>query len=604
MQVISRVQLPKTPQIADLYVKTDGNIHVDYNASKIILHQGSNLSFNTYFNSIYENYYAKYTTLNELQYRLKLEGAFEVLVYRERDTVNSRELIYSEKTQHSNLLDYVDFTLPLSAPDAGRVYLEIKCLSEIGYFTEGLLVTQQEKERDISLAIITCTFKKENYVKKTVNLVTQDELLKNKNFQFFVVDNGRTLNQSDFPDARVTLLPNRNLGGSGGFAKGLLEAVESGLYTHYLFMDDDIELDSEVIYKLFPLYEYAKQDFAIAGSMLDLHRKYILHEAGALYNKYTDDEGNRENRDFNITSLKKNTDLSDPANLNLFIAEEQADYGAFWFFAFSHQVVENIGLPLPFFIKIDDIEFGLRAKKYLNNAIAAFPSLAVWHEPFYAKNPIWDIYYSLRNVLIANTIHEKTDYWSALATISGGMFYNLLLFNYNCAQMHVKAFEDYLKGPDFIKHSDSEALHNQISASVKNYQSQQVIPSSENVPEDYQVTKVGKLQKLIALITLNGHLLPSFLIRNESAFIYFPDEIPKRDSICKNFPKKKIILKYNKIPALYHNELDSKVAFNILSTWVKCVIKGAFGWSKITKQWKQASTELTSTTFWKNYLKS
>lgn len=160
MQVVSRLQLPKTPETVDLYVKLDGNTHIDYDTDKIILHQDSIVSFNTYFNSIYENYYTKYTTLNELQYRLKLAGAFEILVYRERYKSDERELIYSEKIQDIDLLNYVDFTLQLSVPDAGRIYLEIKCLSETGYFAEGLLVTQQEKERDISLAIITCTFKK------------------------------------------------------------------------------------------------------------------------------------------------------------------------------------------------------------------------------------------------------------------------------------------------------------------------------------------------------------------------------------------------------------------------------------------------------------
>lgn len=264
--------------------------------------------------------------------------------------------------------------------------------------------------------------------------------------------------------------------------------------------------------------------------------------------------------------------------------------------------MQNIGLPLPFFIKIDDIEFGLRVKQYLNNAMVPFPSLAVWHEHFYAKNPIWDIYYSSRNVLIANTIHGSLEYWTVLKTISGAMFYNLFLFNYNSAQMYAKAFEDFLKGPDFIKQNDTEVLHNQISGSVKNYKSQQVIPSSEDVPKDYQITKVGKLQKLITLITLNDHLLPPFMIRNESAFIYYPEEITKRDSICKAFSNKKIVLKYTKLPALYHNELDNKAAFKILSTWIKSIIKSAFGWSQITKQWKQASKELTSTRFWKNYL--
>jgi len=50
-------------------------------------------------------------------------------------------------------------------------------------------------------------------------------------------------------------------------------------------MDDDIELDSESIYRLFSLYEYAKDDFAVAGSMLDLYKKNVLYQAGALHSK-------------------------------------------------------------------------------------------------------------------------------------------------------------------------------------------------------------------------------------------------------------------------------------------------------------------------------
>lgn len=397
MQVISRLQPPKTSEVTDLYVKLHGNAFIN-NAdnSTITLHQGDTISFNTYFNSFYESFYTKYTTINDLVYRLKLIGEFEISAYRERYEFSGRELIhsqvYNQNNQNDDASNYVYFSLPRlkSAFEAGRIYLEITCLSDKGTFAEGFVFTQQEKQRDVSLAIITCTFKKEAYVKKTIDLVSKDSILQNENFHIFVVDNAKTLDKGDFQDSRVTLIPNRNVGGSGGFTKGLIEALK-GDYTHFLFMDDDIELDSEVIYKLFPLYEYSKQDFAIAGAMLDLYQKHILHEAGARYNRYTDDEGNSEDRDFNVTSLKKNADLRDSSTLNQFLLHEEIDYGAFWFFAFSKEVVENIGLPLPLFIKVDDIEFGLRVKQYLNNAIVSFPSLAVWHEPFYAKNPIWDI---------------------------------------------------------------------------------------------------------------------------------------------------------------------------------------------------------------------
>jgi len=51
-----------------------------------------------------------------------------------------------------------------------------------------------------------------------------------------------------------------------------------------------------------------------------------------------------------------------------------------------NNLLKKIGLLMPFFIKIDDLEFCLRIK--FAGAIVAFPSIAVWHEPFYAKVPI------------------------------------------------------------------------------------------------------------------------------------------------------------------------------------------------------------------------
>lgn len=604
MQILSRLQLPKTAETSEMYVKLDGQASIDLDAGKIILHQGDTLSFNTYFNSIYESFYSEYTTINEFLYQLKLVGDFEVSVYRERYGVAEKELICNQKIQNQSFSDYVELSLPQLEPDsqAGRIYIEITCLSEQGIFVEGLVATPQPKQRDISLAIITCTYKKEAYVTKTADLIAKDKLLQDKEFKIFVVDNGKTLNQSDFADSRVTLIPNRNVGGSGGFTRGLIEALQEDAYTHFLFMDDDIELDSEVVYKLFPLYENGKKDFAVAGTMLDFYQKHLLYEAGALYNKYRDDEGNIQNREFNIASLKQDIDLRDSSTLNLLLLDEEVDYGGFWFFAFSKEVVQNIGLPLPFFIKVDDIEFCLRVKEYLNNAIVAFPSFAVWHEPFYAKNPVWDIYYCSRNMLIANTMHGSLKYWDAVKSITGGVFYHLLLFNYNTAKMYVKAFEDFLKGPNFLIENDSETLHTQITGDSKSHKSQTVVANSTELSKDYQISKVGKAQKLISLLTLNGHLLPSFMIRDESVFINYPEDKTKRDSICKVFSKKRLVLKYKEVPSLYYNELDNQAAFNILSAWAKTVIKSTLGWSNITKQWQKSAKEFTSMQFWQNYL--
>jgi galactofuranosylgalactofuranosylrhamnosyl-N-acetylglucosaminyl-diphospho-decaprenol beta-1,5/1,6-galactofuranosyltransferase len=604
MKVVSRVKFPKTAETSEVYMKLDAGTFIDFQASnsQIILSEGSTLSLNTYFNSIYEKFYTKYTTLSSLYYLLKLEGDFEVSAYRERYEASTKELILTKKLQQCQLSDDVKIFLPelKQTQEAGRIYLEITCLSEQGLFTEGLVVTEQEKHRDVSLGIITCTYKKEAYVKNTVNAILQDSFLHDKNFKIFVVDNGKTLNKSDFEDYRVKLISNRNVGGSGGFTKGLIEALQEGVYTHFLFMDDDIELDSEAIYRLFSLYEYAKQDFAVAGSMLDLHKKHILYEAGALYNKYFDDKGNLQYHPFLFTGLKHNVDLRNPTSLNLLLMEDNIDYGGFWFFCCSQEVVKTIGLPLPFFIKIDDMEFGLRINEHLENGIVAFPSLAVWHDPFYAKNPGWDVYYEYRNQLINHAIHNLFTYFETIKTLTKNIIDCLLIFDYNSAKMIVKGFEDYMQGPSFMRSHDPELLHSSICEYSQIHKSENILTNSISNSDGYQISKAGTLQKVVSLLTLNGHFLPKFLISDETAIIRYGSK--ERDSLCKGFAKKRVIfIKKNHLVSS-QNELDNKAGINILLAWIKSIIKSSLKWSYVSAEWKKAAKDLTSLEFWQNYL--
>ncbi|MEC4885584.1 MAG: glycosyltransferase [Scytonema sp. PMC 1070.18] len=606
MNIVSRVQFPKTTETSELYIRLSPDTSRDFDSSnpQIVLQSGSTISFNTYFNSIYEKYYKKYTTLKSGYYLLRLEGDFEVAVYRETNEAKTKELLSNQIIKDCQLVNFVKILLPEFKQNqvAGRIYLEITCLSSEGVFAEGVVFTEQEKGRDVSLAIITCTYKKEAYLQKTVNTILQDSLLQDKQFKIFVVDNGQTLSENDFFDKRVQLIPHRNVGGSGGFTKGLITALQEEVYTHFLFMDDDIELDSEALFRLFLLYEYAQQDFAVVGSMLDLYRKHIMYEAGALYNKYIDNNGNIKHCSFALTCLKNNLDLQDPTSLNLLLVEDKIDFSGFYFFSFSKEVVDSIGLPLPFFLKIDDLEFSLRVNEYLSDGIVAFPSLAVWHEPFYTKKPIWDLYYGNRNKLITDAIHDSSDFFGTLKYFTRNIIFYLLLFDYNTAQMYVKAFEDYMQGPDLLKNNDLETFHSKIFEYSKRHKSQTVLTNSFTNSEGYQVTKTGKLQKLLSLLTLNGHLLPKFLIRDESALVHYGTKEEERDSVCKGFAKKRIIFIQEKNAQSYQNELNNQAGLSILLAWFKAVVLSIGRWSNIRADWKTSAKDLTSIQFWQNHL--
>ena len=601
MQILGRINLPKSAEISGLYVQCNDGASINRSEERpeIVFNQGGLISSNSYFNSFYENYYAKYTTLGVIYYLLRLQGDFKVSIYREVYGEDNKQLVCQTTFNSCELSDFIKIELPniQQTKNPGRLYFEIICLSEKGLLTEGLITTNETPTREVSLAIVSCTFKKEEYIKKTVNTVLEDDLMRGKKFKIFVVDNGSTLSNDDFKDSRVQLIYNRNVGGSGGFTRGLVEALQSNTFSHFLLMDDDVELDSESVYRLFSLYENAKFDIAVAGSMIDLYKKYLLHEAGAAYGKSSEIV---EFGPFSAVPLKHNLDLQKSTSLNLLLLEESIDFGGFWFFAFSRQMLEAIGLPLPLFIKVDDIEFCLRIKEHFGDKIVAFPSIAVWHEPFYAKFPVWDNYYNSRNHLIANAIHNSLPYPIAFYQLTKAFFFVLWFFEYNSAEMIVKGVEDYLKGPDFIKNNEPETLHSKIVQLSKAYNTQKLQQNSLPSSQSYQESKPGVLKKIISLLTFNGHLLPNFLTSDDEVLIWQgPGYTGQR---TKALGKKRVLLFKEESGFLLQNEINKLAGLKLLTRWFQLALKSSIKWSSISQQWKNAAKELSSTNFWQEYL--
>jgi galactofuranosylgalactofuranosylrhamnosyl-N-acetylglucosaminyl-diphospho-decaprenol beta-1,5/1,6-galactofuranosyltransferase len=612
MNIISRIQFPSTLETSNLYLKCDDGASLNINAKEthVKLNKNSVISFNTYFNSFYETFYAKYTKLESLYYSLKLKGSFKVSLYRELYEQENRELINQQAFENCQTEEVVKISLPDSwrSEKAGRIYIEINCLSEKGLFQEGNIVTDEAPLREVSLGIVSCTFKKEEYIKKTVDAIFKDELLQSKQLKVFIVDNAKTLEQKEFPEENVELIPNRNVGGSGGFTRGLMQALQEDSYSHFLFMDDDIELESESIYRLFPLYEYAKEDFAVSGSMLDLYNKNLLYEAGALYSKCFDGDGGHMSNPFCMLPLKNKLNIEDPKNKNSLLLEEKPDYGAFWFFAFSKNAVDTIGLPMPFFIKIDDVEFGLRITENLGNPIVAFPGIGVWHEPFYAKNPIWDNYYNIRNNLVTHSMRESIQYRDVMLYLTKSFFHSLFVFDYNKAEMLIKGFEDYMEGPSLMDKLDPEKLHATIVGLSKVHKNEnvqadnmvEIIPPAKSNSEENQIPI---FIKIIALLTLNGHFLPRFLLKKEPITFWITSEYD--DWWTKAFTRKQIIFyrEGNDGYSTYQHEMHQNVGIKLFFKWIKLILISATKWSSVSLDWRNNFSRLTSTEFWTKYLK-
>ncbi|MDV2996807.1 MAG: hypothetical protein N4J56_006512 [Chroococcidiopsis sp. SAG 2025] len=373
--------------------------------------------------------------------------------------------------------------------------------------------------------------------------------------------------------------------------------MSSNRNSHILLLDDDIELESEAIYRAITLNEYAKRDLVIAGSMLDLSQKHQLYEAGALYNKALH---NREFQAFNIVRLHHHLDLQNVSNLNLLVETEPIDSAGFYFLSVPRKIFESIGLLLPLFLKVDDTEFCLRIKeKFGNDTLITFPGIAVWHEPFFAKSSIWNYYY-YRNDLIVQAIHGTLRYTDAIAYFTKAIVASLLVFDYKNAQMLVKAFEDYLQGAEIIQHADPEQWHSQIMKLDSLFQTQQI--QYHNLPSHPQTerTTANLIEKTVSLLTLNGHFLPNVLTQDKGVLLWQTADCAGRRS--RAFRKKRVLIFKEGGQCLYRNELDKSVGIELIVRWLALAIESRMKWSKVMTEWQQVSKEFTSLKFWRRYL--
>ena len=84
----------------------------------------------------------------------------------------------------------------------------------------------------------------------------------------------------------MNIIPNKNVGGSGGFTRGLIQAErDSEKYhlSHVIFMDDDIVIEPDALVRTYAILALLKDEYknkGIGGAHLRLDFPYIQHASG------------------------------------------------------------------------------------------------------------------------------------------------------------------------------------------------------------------------------------------------------------------------------------------------------------------------------------
>ena len=426
-------------------------------ADCISLEPGAVLSFDAYFNAFYEQNWRGHTALGTVFLNLDLHGTATLRVIRRISTGYRCAGAYDKDCERQ----YVDrcvveqliegagplrVAIPaetINFRQHGMLAFEIVAHSPVE-FGGGRWTTEVAAPRRTGLAAIFCTFNRQADIAAVLEAITADEAAASSLARIYVVnqgDAGLDAHPAVAPvlarcPGLIRIIEQANFGGAGGFGRGLLAALDDPEATHAVLLDDDIRIEPDSLLRMASFFALALGDNPVGGHMLDRVQPTQLYEAGAVI----------RDANWSFHPQHHGLDIAARHNLPLLTDPYPIQFNGWWCLGLPLSLIEEEGMPLPCFIRGDDVEFGLRL--YGRGVpTLPLPGIAVWHEPFYLKIGGWQLYYETRNMLITSAIHTEVGGAGMAVRMARALLLHLLTFRYYSAALILEAIQDALRGP-------------------------------------------------------------------------------------------------------------------------------------------------------------
>ena len=551
--------------------------------------------FNTYFNAFSLEKWRTYTTVQDIWLHLSCASPVHIEVHDEYGILSSVDIDMPQT-------ESVD--IPIEYGKTSRfIYLVVRNLddSSVMPIESGYFYTKDAPEQEVSLALDICTYKREEFVYHNINVLKEAILMNPESplhdkVHVFISDNGQSLDAAKLEDEHIHVYPNMNAGGTGGFTRGILEIQkkkEELHLTHMIFMDDDIVLNPDALVRTYGLLSYARDQYkrsSVAGAMLRLDRRYTLHEVAANWAGGDPIVTNQGMDLRKFVHVMKNEEL------------RQGDYAAWWYACYPLSVVREDNMPIPFFLHMDDVEYGLRNR----NGVMTLNGINVWHSVFENKRASSLSYYDIRNIMLTNAIYFQDGNLRFMKKYIFKRFMaNTLRFRYKDVNMTYMAVRDFCRGPEYLRNLNPQEKNRELMDAgykmlpiddltaddglkneIKNYQ------KPENISDVYQRYIVKNKWKY--QITVNGWLLPP---HRDKVYAY-----PMGIHPYALFRKKDVIL----------FDPDSQTGIAVHKSWrelmgVLCAIGRTYlliatQYKKAQGKYRQEIQTMQTADFWKKYL--
>ena len=467
----------------------------DLTASTSAIHLGG------LFNSFYPFDWVTITGASTFHFTASFEnlsGFIEIYAHSDKENVT---LIHKEQVDSGESKISIELASLKLAPGL-RLSAKFISASKCSILAAGWDALSNRVASPVKLAVVICTYNNEELLKDNILKLINSEVWLKEDIILLLANNGILNDSSYLPQERFYKFDQPNLGGSGGFGRGIYEviygAAKNTNITHILLMDDDVKFHPEIIHRTIRFYEKSGPSCCIGGSMLKLEDPSWLHEAGSNLNSIKTIGTSTK---VTIGNIEKTDALEQVGQARIF------DYNAWWFCSFPVKAVKKSGLPLPIFIHGDDIEYGIRLKQ---NGFKMFcpGGISLWHQDFETKHLTWIRYFDFRNALIRLTYHNDNPPKVLIHQLKQVCNRAVIRNDYGGFIMAVKAFEDFCKGPEILLNTDFQTQIRELDVLYHQYAISDSTGRYKFSNGDILSQQKKRIRKAIKYLTSNLHFLP------------------------------------------------------------------------------------------------
>ncbi|MCI1983676.1 MAG: glycosyltransferase [Bifidobacteriaceae bacterium] len=449
---------------------SDAPFTIDSRDALTVLSRG-HVSLCTFFNAFPAGYWRRWTKVREVRFEARVKGTGTLTLFRSTGRglftpVTSLEInapnrarTVSAQVPLVNMMDggyvWFDASAGQGADDALTVsQAHWQVPSELSTATPRGTSADGDAKQRTSLSVAITTFNRPTYCRDQLRALSEATELRERLDTIYCTDQGTDLvsSQPDFEAIAKDLgdqlryIRQRNLGGSGGFSRGMYETVKAGRSDYTLVLDDDAISEPEAILRAMQFADYTTRPTIVGGGMLHLDNRTILYSQGERMNMNSmwmrPSQGLKYNHDFAAEPLR------DSPERHRRIDE---DFNGWWMCLIPTAIIEEIGLSLPIFIKFDDMEYSLRAKEH-GYPTVGLPGVAVWHQAWHDKDPArtWEEYFFQRNRWICALLHCPHPTKRFLFEMMYGDLNVGMRLVYSALELRHMGLRDILRGPEEI----------------------------------------------------------------------------------------------------------------------------------------------------------